>query len=177
MTDSPFKTLRVYISGRFEDVPLPDWYREAEQIADNEMLDWEDAISRALGADSIPITHDAEDGWLAVRFWQGPGTGFLVNIQNPIGTIEMVWIPEPADWMPFISAHIAPLIAADAQATIADTLWILKNAAIAFFRHGEGDHVSRQDGLSRIDISKDRMHYDQYIARRRKERSHNGGAA
>ena len=177
MTDSPFKTLRVYISGRFEDVPLPDWYREAEQIADNEMLDWEDAISRALGADSIPMTHDAEDGWLAVRFWQAPGTGFLVNIQNPMGTIEMVWIPEPTDWMPFISAHIAPLIVADAQATIADTLWILKNAAIAFFRHGEGDHVSRQDGLSRIDISKDRMHYDQYIARRRKERSHNGGAA
>lgn len=177
MTDSPFNTLRVYISGRFEDVALPDWYREAEQIANTERLDWEDAISRALGADSIPMTHDNEDGWLAVRFWQGPSAGFLVNIQNPIGTIEMVWIPEAIDWMPFVSAHIAPLIAADAQATIADTLWILKNAAIAFFRHGEGDHVSRQDGLSRIDISKDRMHYDHYIARRKNSQSQNGGVA
>lgn len=176
MTDSPFNMLRVYISGIFEDVALPDWYREAEQIANTERLDWEDAISRALRVDSIPMTHDNEDGWLAVRFWQGPDTGFLVNIQNPIGAIEMVWIPEATDWMPFVSAHIAPLIAADAQATIADTLWILKNAAIAFFRHGEGDHVSRQDGLSRIDIKNDRAYYDHYIARRKKSHSQNGGA-
>ena len=131
MTDSPFNTLRVYICGGFQDGPLPDWYREAERIANKENLDWEDAISRALGVDSSPMTHDAEDGWLAVRFWQGPGAGFLVNIQNPIGTIEMIWIPEAADWMRFVSAHIAPLISADAQATIADTLWVLKNAAIA----------------------------------------------
>ena len=176
MTDSPFKTLRVYISGRFEEVSIPGWYREAEQIADNEMLDWEDAISRALGADSIPMTHDAEDGWLAVRFWQGPGNGFLVNVQNPIGTIEMVWVPEPADWMPFISAHIAPLIAADAQATIADTLWVLKNATIAFFRHGEGSHVSRQDGLSRIDLNNDRAYFSDYIARRKNAQGGKGGA-
>lgn len=177
MTDSPFNTLRVYRSGTFQNVSLPDWYIEAERIASKERLDWEDAISRVLVTDSIPMTHDAEDGWLAVRFWQGPGTGFLVNIQNPIGTIEMVWIPEATDWMPFVSAHIAPLIAADAQSTIADTLWILKNAAIAFFRHGEGDHVSRQDGLSRIDIKNDRAYYDHYIARRKRSQSQNGGAA
>ena len=177
MTDGPFNTLRVYGSGTFQSIPLPDWYIEAEQLANKERLDWEDAISRVLGADSIPMTHDAEDGWLAVRFWQGPGAGFLVNIQNPIGIIETVWIPEPVDWMPFLSAHIAPLMEADAQATIADTLWVLKNAAIAFFRHGEGDHVSRQDGLSRIDIKKDRACYDHYIARRKNAQSQNGGAA
>lgn len=122
------------------------------------------------------MTHEAEDGWLAVRFWQGPGTGFLVNIQNPIGTIEMVCIPEPADWMPFVSAHIAPLIAADAQVTIADTLWILKNAAIAFFRHGEGSHVSRHDGLSRIDLNNDRVQV-RAAGVHRKCSGGNGGAA
>ena len=56
MTDSPFNTMRVYICGGFKDVPLPDWYREAERIANKESLDWEDAISRALGVDSIPMT-------------------------------------------------------------------------------------------------------------------------
>lgn len=176
MTDGPFKTLRVYISGKFENVPLPDWYHEAEQIANKERLDWEDAISRALGSDSVPLTHDAEDGWLAVRFWYGPGAGFLVNIQNPMGTIEMVLIPEPADWMPFVSAHLAPLMAADAQATIAETLWVLKNAAIAFFRHGEGDHVCRQDGLSRIDINNDRRYFSDHVARRKNAQGGNGGA-
>lgn len=40
MTASPFNTLRIYISGSFQDVPLPDWYVEAEQLADKEMLDW-----------------------------------------------------------------------------------------------------------------------------------------
>jgi hypothetical protein len=88
----------------------------------------------------------------------------------------MIWIPEATDWMPFVSAHIAPLISADAQATIADTLWVLKNAAIAFFRHGEGDHVSRQDGLSRIDINNDRAYYSDYSARRKNLQSGNGGA-
>ena len=63
-----------------------------------------------------------------------------------------------------------------AQATIADTLWVLKNAAIAFFRHGEGDHVSRQDGLSRIDINNDRAYYSDYSARRKNLQSGNGGA-
>jgi hypothetical protein len=176
MTDSPFNTLRVYRSGTFQNVPLPDWYIEAERIASKERLDWEDAISRVLVTDSIPMTHDTEDGWLAVRFWQGPDEGFIVNIQNPIGNIEMVWIPKATDWMPFVSAHIAPLIAADAQATIADTLWVLKNAAIAFFRHGEGDHVSRQDGISRIDIKNDRRYFSDHVARQKNAQNGNGGA-
>ena len=76
--------------------------------------------------------------------------------------IEQVLVRDPADWLPFMSAHLTPLLAAVAQADTASQLKRIANALISYGRHGRGDHVDRWTGLSCID----EMREAEYRARR-----------
>ena len=69
--------------------------------------------------------------------------------------IEQVLVPDPADWLRFMSAHLVPLVAAAAQMETAHQLERLTNAVIAWVRHGEGDHIDRYSGQSQIDKERD----------------------
>ena len=72
--------------------------------------------------------------------------------------IEQVLIRDPADWLPFMSAHLTPLLAAVAQMDTAHQLGRLTNAVISRARHGDGDHIDRCSGRSRIDEERDAAH-------------------
>ena len=43
-----FDRMRVYDAGRFHDVDLPDWYREAQSLSQTERIDWHCALERVL---------------------------------------------------------------------------------------------------------------------------------
>jgi hypothetical protein len=66
-----------------------------------------------------------------------------------------IWVAEAADWLPFNSAYIEPFLLTRATLHQADRTERLGNALIAYARHGDGRHVDRDTGESRIDHRED----------------------
>ena len=62
----------------------------------------------------------------------------------------------PPDWLPFLAKYRAPLIATATQSAVLQMQSKIANTLIAWARHGEGSHVDRETGLSRIDLDNDR---------------------
>ena len=150
-------TLRVLADGTFHDVPAPDWYSEACRLCEEDRLDWHRALDRVLDCDGITLTEEGMDGvWLEILFWSSPQVGIFVSIETPLGFIEQVLVPKRSDWLPFLTTYLAPLIAASTQSVAVELHRKIANAMIAYARHGEGRHVDRETGLSRIDLDKDR---------------------
>ena len=151
-----FNTLRVYDAGRFHDVDLPEWYHEAERLSDKDRLDWHRALDRVLDCEHTLLT---EEGVIAagieVRFWPSPVQGIFVALETPLAIVEPVVVMNPTDWLPFLSSYLAPLIATSTQSSILEVQGKIANALIAYARHGEGSHVDRETGLSRIDLDND----------------------
>ena len=151
-----FDRLR-YDAGRFLDVDLPDGYREAERLSEEGHLDWHRALDRVLECDHTRLTEEgAPGGWIEIRFWPSSTQGFFVLFETPLGLVEQVVILNPTDWLPFLTCYITPLIAAAAQSAMVELQGKIANALIAYARHGEGSHVGRETGLSRIDLDNDR---------------------
>jgi len=67
----------------------------------------------------------------------------------------------PTDWLPFLTQHLTPLIAVAAQSAMPDQQFRMTNAFTSWARHGDGSHVDRETGLSRIDLDNDR---DRFLA-------------
>jgi len=154
-----FDTLRVYEVGRLYDVDLPDWYHEAERLSLKEGVNWHHAFSRALDCYSVPLTDEGcEGGWIEVRFWPSARSGNFVLIDTEAGIIEQVLVPNTIDWLPFLTQHITPLISAAAQAASSAQQRKLARAFIAWARHGAGNHIERETGLSEIDLDQDRRY-------------------
>ena len=172
-----FDRLR-YDAGRFLDVDLPDGYREAERLSEEGHLDWHRALDRVLECDHTRLTEEgAPGGWIEIRFWPSSTQGFFVLFETPLGLVEQVVILNPTDWLPFLTRHVTPLIVAAAQSAMVELQGKIANALIACARHGEGNHVDRETGLSRIDLDNDR---DRRIAadfRRAMAQTHKGVGA
>jgi hypothetical protein len=158
--------IRLYEHGRFSSIPVPDWLERAVDISSSEKLDWHHAVSRALGAEHQGLTVDSMGPiGLDISFWQSPRYGVYVEIDSGLDMIEQVLVRDPADWLPFMSAHLTPLLAAAAQMETAHQLERLTNAVISWARHGEGEHLGRSSGRSRIDEDRDAAHRARLRAR------------
>jgi hypothetical protein len=116
-------------------------------------------------------------GAIEIRFWPSEIHGIFVLIETPLAFVEQIVVPNPADWLPFLSRYLAPLIAASNQSSLIALHGKIANAFIAWARHGEGSHVDRETGLSRIDLDNDRDRRRAQQARAAMARAGNGGAA
>jgi len=151
-----FDRLRIYNAGRFHEVDLPDWYHEACRISEEEHIDWHRAFERVLDCEYTLLTEEGRvSAGLEIRFWPSEANGILVLIETPLGLVEQVVIPDPTDWLPFLATYLAPLMAGSAQFSTALMLARIGNALIAHARHGDGSHVDRETGESRIDLDND----------------------
>ena len=152
-----YDRIRLYDAGRFHDTELPDWYREAERMSEAERVDFHRALERVLDCEHTLLTEEGlVSAGLEIRFWPSEMRGILVLIETPLAIIEQVLILNPTDWMPFLSGYLAPLITTSTQSATLQMQGRIANALIAFARHGEGSHVDRDTGLSRIDLDNDR---------------------
>ena len=152
-----YDRIRLYDAGRFHDTELPDWYREAERMSEAERVDFHRALERVLDCEHTLLTEEGlVSAGLEIRFWPSEMQGILVLIETPLAIIEQVLILNPTDWMPFLSGYLAPLITTSTQSATLQMQGRIANALIAFARHGEGSHVDRDTGLSRIDLDNDR---------------------
>ena len=159
-----FDRLRVYDSGRFHEMDLPDWYQEACRLSEQERIDWHRAFERVLDCEYTLLTEEGLiSAGLEIRFWPSDTQGILVLIETPLGLVEQVIIPNPADWMAFLSGYLAPVMASSAQFNAATMMGRIGNALIARARHGDSSHLDRETGESRIDLEND-------MKRRRAER-------
>jgi hypothetical protein len=152
-----FDRMRVHDAGRFHDTDLPDWYHEAERLSQTERIDWHRALERVLDCEYTLLTEDGLlSGGIEIRFWPSETRGIFVLIETPLAFVEQIVVPNPADWLPFLSRYLAPLLAASNQSALIALHGKIGNAFIAWARHGEGSHVDRETGLSRIDLDNDR---------------------
>ncbi len=130
---------------------------QAERIIEEERFDWHRAFDRVLNCENTLLTEEGMFcGGIEVRFWPSPTQGVFVIFETPLCLVEQVVIPNPADWLPFLTHHITPLIAAAAQSALVEVQGKMANALIAYARHGKGSHVDRERGESRIDLNDDR---------------------
>jgi hypothetical protein len=148
--------IRLYENGQFSNIPVPDWFERAVDIRSGEKLGWQQAISRVLGTEHQGLTVDATGPiGLDISFWHSLRHGVYVEVDSSLDMIEQVLVRDTADWLPFMTTHLMPLVAAAAQMQTAHQLERLTNAVIAWARHGEGDHIDRCNGRSRIDEERD----------------------
>ena len=151
-----FDRMRLYDAGRFHDTELPDWYHAAMHLSDSERMDWHRALERVLDCEHTLLTEDGLlGGLIEIRFWPSEIHGTFVLIETPLAFVEQIVILNPADWLPFLSRYIAPLMAASNQSAMIALHGKIANAFIAWARHGESDHIDRETGQSRIDLKRD----------------------
>lgn len=162
-----YDRLRLYDAGRFYDTPLPDWYHEANRLTETERVDWQRALERVLDCEHTLLTEEGLlSAGLEIRFWPSETKGILVLIETPLAIVEQVVILNMTDWLPFLSTYLAPLMATSTKSATLQMQGRIANALIAWARHGEGTHVDRETGLSRIDLDNDR---DRRLAARYRE--------
>lgn len=173
-----FDRMRLYDAGRFHDTELPDWYHAAVRISETERVDWHRALERVLDCEYTLLTEEGLlGGALEIRFWPSEIHGIFLLIETPLAFVEQVVVPNPADWLPFLSRHLAPIIAVSNQSSLIALHGKIGNAFIAWARHGEGCHVDRETGLSRIDLANDRDRRRAQQARAAMERERREGRA
>lgn len=171
-----YGSMRIYHTGYFNDTDLPDWYQEAKRISMAEHRDFHYALEIALSCEYIQLTEEGSTGsTIEVRFWPS-AHGIFVLIETPLGFVDQIIIPNPADWLPFLSRYLTPLIMASNQSAMFAAQAKMGNAFIAWARHGEGGHVDRESGYSQIDLDSDRERRRLEQTRRAMARSPKGVA-
>ena len=147
--------ISMYTGTGFTTIPAPEWLLEAGRLC-RPGGNWQDTISVVLGSEQqslnpVPIGANEYD----FSFWRSETLGIYVEINSAFGPCERILVPEDAGWLPFMQMYLIPLLGAVSQMETASQLQRLTNAAISFMRHGEGNHVNRVTGLSRIDLDND----------------------
>ena len=153
-----YDKLRVYEGGQFFDMDLPDWYLEAERLSETEHMDYYRAFEQVLDCDYRPLTEEDMISYgLEIRVWPSQRCGVFVLIETPLLLVEQIVVPNPVDWLTFLSTYLAPLMTASSQSALVAVQGKMTNAFISWGRHGDGSHIDRKTGLSRIDMENDRM--------------------
>ncbi len=173
-----YDRIRHYDAGRFHDTELPDWYHKAERLSETERVDFHRAFDRALDCEHTLLTEEGMlGGALEIRFWPSEMHGIFVLVETPLSIVEQIVILNPADWLPFLSRYLAPLIAVANQSSLIVLHDKIANAFIARARHGDGSHIDRDTGQSRIDLDNDRTRRMAQRARAAMEREWREGQA
>ncbi len=147
--------ITVYRAGSFTTEPRPPWLREIHRLAE-ERRDWNASVYAVLEyATSILIIGDEYWPFGELRAHRTPEGGQYVELNEGEGTFAEVWVPDPADWLVFNARYVEPFLQTRATLYQADRTNRMGNALIAFARHGEGKHIDRDTGESRIDHRED----------------------
>ena len=156
---------------------LPDWYHEAERLSEAERIDWDRAFERVLDCEYTLLTEDAMLGSDRGPVLAERCTGFFVLIETPLASSSRSSVPNPTDWLPFLTTTLTPLIAAGADR---HARCKARSACERLHRLGapwRRSHVDRETGLSRIDLDNDRDRRRVERARAAMARADKGGAA
>jgi hypothetical protein len=149
------ETITVYQSGAFIAVPAPKWLCQAHELGARPGIGWVAALESATGS-SASTTTIGDHGSAQVLDLPLPGGGHYVELLDPLQTVAAVWVPDPADWLPFYSAHVTRFLQAHANIEMAEQVIRVGNCLIAYARYGEGLHVNRTCGQSQRDLDRDR---------------------
>ena len=147
------ETISTYRAGTFTTEPAPAWLIEAHERAASGDESWDDALKSALG--DTPMNTVAEDHAACPAEtvdWMTPNGGRYVEFRDVLRVIADVWVPDPADWLPFYTAHILPFVRTHAAVSMTGLLDRIGNCLIAYARHGEGRHIDTLNGHSQIDV-------------------------
>lgn len=148
-------TITVFRAGSFTTEAAPPWLAAIRERR-SKPVDWNQAARTVLGytTSHVTIGHDA---WPIgdMRAYPTPGGGHYVELGEGESIFAEIWVAEATDWLPFNSAYIEPFLLTRASLYQADRTERLGSALIAFARHGEGKHIDRETGESRIDHRED----------------------
>lgn len=147
--------ITVFRAGSFTTEPHPPWRREISRVAE-ERRDWNGSVHAVLDYTSAHVVI-GEEYWPfgELRAHRTPEGGQYVELNEGEDTFAEVWVPDPADWLVFNARYVEPFLLTRATLYQADRINRLGNALIAFVRHGEGKHIERETGESRIDQRED----------------------
>jgi hypothetical protein len=151
------RTVAVFRDGSFTSEPAPDWLMAACKHAGKDNRSWDEVLTSTIGNEpSITKVEDDTSFSGEVIDWITPDGGRYVELWDAVRAVAEVWIPHPADWLAFYSAHLLPFLQTHAEIAIAYHLDRIGNCLIAHGRHGEGRHIDLYSGRSQIDINRQR---------------------
>ena len=150
-------TITVFSAGTFTTEKAPDWLIAADESATENNRSWDDALTSAIGS-KPSITKVEPDAVSSVEVieWMTPGGGRYVEFWDTFRAVSDAWIPDPADWLAFYSAHVLPFLNTHAHIANASHLERIGNCLISYGRHGDGRHIDIYTGRSQIDINQRR---------------------
>lgn len=147
--------ITVFRAGTFTTEPQPAWMQSIITASDR-TRDWDGAIRKVLGERVSLVGIDNSWGLApTVMAWRTPEGGYYIDMMGADTSHAEVWLPDPADWLPFHSAHIEPFLHARATIRLTEGIDRIANALISWARHGEGRHIDRYSGESSIDHRED----------------------
>lgn len=160
------KRITVFRAGAFSTEACPPWM-EAVHAEEVECEDYDAALDRVLGQRTSHMTvNDVAWPEAEVITRRTPDGGYFVDMMAAEYSHAEVWIPDPADWLPFHASYVEPFLMTHATIRRNECLDRLTNAVIAFARHGEGRHIDRLTGESRIDEREDEQRRKRSVAAR-----------
>lgn len=131
------RTVTVFRDGSFTSEPAPGWLVAACERAERDNRSWDQVLTDTIG--TRPLFTKVEDETSCsgeVIDWITPDGGRYVEFWDAVRAVAEVWIPDPADWLAFYSAHLLPFLRAHAEIAIAYHLDRIGNCLIAHGRHG-----------------------------------------
>lgn len=148
-------TVTAYREGTFTIEVAPPWLMAIRERR-AKGTDWHAAIRQVL---PCIVSHVlvGDEYWPhgEMRAHATPDGGCYVEIGEGEGIFAEIWVARAAEWLPFSTTYIEPFMLTRATVHQADKIDRLGNALIAFARHGEGRHIDRLTGESRIDQRED----------------------
>ena len=117
-------TLTTYLHGEIIETQKPEWIMRAQTDCNGGEIPWHAALTTVLNflprIDGIGV--DDLDR-IEILTWGIPESGgHYVEFCAPHHILEAVWIPERADWLPFRTKYILPVLQAHAAIATANTL-------------------------------------------------------
>jgi hypothetical protein len=145
-------TITVYRAGNFTSEPEPAWRQAARAYADRSEWGWTDSVSAELECDGNRIAlHQADMREADATYWTLRSGGHYVEFRCWYLRIEAVLVPDPADWLSFYIGFVAPFLQAHATVSATYRQNRIANVLTAWARHGEGEHVHAETGISTLD--------------------------
>ena len=143
--------ITVFRAGTFTTEPHPAWMQSIITASDR-TRDWDKAVHEVLG-ERVGLVGIGDSWGIAptVTAWRTPEGGYYIDMMGAETSHAEVWLPDPADWLPFHSAHVEPFLQTRATIRLTEGIDRLANALISWARHGEGKHIDRCTGESYID--------------------------
>ncbi len=134
-------TITTYLHGEIIETKTLEWVLRAQTVCNGGQIPWHAALTKVLNVLPHIDRIGADDpGGIQILTWVMPdGGGHYVEVCTPHHILEGVWVPRQAEWLPFRTMHVLPVLQTHAAVATAKALERLAQHVCAALTHEASD--------------------------------------